>query len=106
MDIKAANATTGHDHGGECAEVPELKRLRYFYGQMLGVHDFQSEQNYFREKLKLHNRCLHGYGVVCGLMVVPEPRGDDCVPESDAAHDKAQAALDAKLAEIQQTKKE
>ena len=54
-----------------CAEIPEFERLNYFYGQMLGAADFRAEQAFFREKLKLHNRCLHGYGVVCGLEVRP-----------------------------------
>ncbi len=61
-----------------CAEVPEFERLNYFYGQMLGAHDFQVEQAYFREKLKLHNRCLHGYGVVCGLEVEAVPVERPC----------------------------
>ena len=26
-----------------CATLPDLKRLNYFYGQMLGVADFQTE---------------------------------------------------------------
>jgi hypothetical protein len=72
----------GDDHAS-CATLPDFKRLNYFYGQMLGVADFQTEQNYFREKLKLHNRCLHGYGVVCGLKVVPEELPKNCVPKSD-----------------------
>src|SRR5262249_28039999 len=50
-----------------------LDRLNYFYGQMLGVRDFQSEQRFFREKHKLHNRCLHGHGFVCGLKVTAIP---------------------------------
>lgn len=66
-----------------CAPVPDFKRLNYFYGQMLGVADFKTEQNYFREKLKLHNRCLHGYGVVCGLRVVPGPEEEPCEPAGD-----------------------
>lgn len=78
----------GHDHGAEghaaCAHVPEFKRLNYFYGQMLGAADFRAEQDYFREKMKLHNRCLHGYGVVCGLRVVPVPSEQPCAPEGDA----------------------
>src|ERR1044071_39637 len=65
------------------ATLPDLKRINYFYGQMLGVADFQTEQHYFREKLKLHNRCLHGYGVVCGLKVVPEPYEESCIPKGD-----------------------
>lgn len=79
----------GHDHGApgggaQCAHVPEFKRLNYFYGQMLGAADFRAEQDYFREKMKLHNRCLHGYGVVCGLRVVPVPEEEPCAPEGDA----------------------
>ena len=73
----------GHDHSG-CCPVPEFKRLNYFYGQMLGAADFRAEQDYFREKMKLHNRCLHGYGVVCGLRVTPVPIDENCAPEGDA----------------------
>src|SRR4029077_4816942 len=63
-----------------CAPIPEFRRLKYTYGQLLGVADFQAEQNYFREKQRLHNRCLHGYGVVCGLLIHPVPPPPDCVP--------------------------
>ncbi|MGW3286125.1 hypothetical protein ACWDR3_15965 [Streptomyces sp. NPDC001002] len=52
-------------------DAPPLRRLRYFHGQMLGARDFQREQEYHREKLKLRMRCLLGYGVVCGLFVEP-----------------------------------
>jgi len=50
-----------------------FRRLRYFHGQLLTARDFQREQEYFREKLKLRMRCLLGYGVVCGLLVEPAP---------------------------------
>jgi hypothetical protein len=64
-------------------DTPPLRRLRYFHGQMLGARDFQREQDYFREKLKLRMRCLLGYGVVCGLFVEPvRPHDDDCLPET------------------------
>lgn len=62
-----------------CASPPEFRRLKYAYGQLLGASDFQTEQNYFREKQRLHNRCLHGYGVVCGLLVRPLPPPPDCL---------------------------
>jgi hypothetical protein len=71
----------GRDNGF-CATVPEFKRLKYAYGQLLGAADFQAEQSYFREKQRLHNRCLHGYGVVCGLLVHPVPPPTDCLPET------------------------
>lgn len=44
----------------------KFKRLNFFHGMLLTEDDFQEEQTYFREKIKLHNR-LHGYGVVWGL---------------------------------------
>lgn len=57
-------------HDTACNAMPDSTRLRYFHGQMLVASDLQTEQDYFREKLKLLNRCLHGYGTVCGLKVV------------------------------------
>lgn len=48
-------------------ELRPLIRLRYFTGQLLTANDFQQEQQYFLEKHRRHNRCLHGYGVVSGL---------------------------------------
>jgi len=61
----------GHDGGHQegCLALPRFERVRYFYGQLLGVREFQSEQSYFYEKHRLHNRYLHGYGTVCGLAV-------------------------------------
>ena len=47
----------------------KLQRVRYFPGQILGEDDFNTEQNYFIEKHRLHNRHLHGWGVDNGLKV-------------------------------------
>lgn len=87
----------------ECAEVPEFERLNYFFGQMLGAADFRSEQNYFREKLKLHNRCLHGYGVVCGLEVTALHEEDCCPPADRKQTDRAKKMLAKVEAEIAST---
>ena len=46
----------------------KFKRLNYYHGMLLTEQDFQAEQYYFREKMKLHNR-MHGYGVVWGLEI-------------------------------------
>ncbi|MCU7934047.1 MAG: hypothetical protein KZQ99_04095 [Candidatus Thiodiazotropha sp. (ex Dulcina madagascariensis)] len=73
--------TTKQKAPAPCSEVPEFERLNYFYGQMLSVSDFRSEQDYFREKLKLHNRCHHGWGVVCGLQVAPIEAENPCPPD-------------------------
>jgi len=46
-----------------------IERPRFFNGQMLTDTDLKSGQDYAIEKNKLHNRYLHGWGVVCGLKV-------------------------------------
>jgi hypothetical protein len=58
-----------HPRTDEPLSVPDLDRLTFFHGQLLSAADLQTEQRYFREKLKLHNRCLHGFGIVCGFEV-------------------------------------
>ncbi len=49
-----------------------FERLRFFNGRLLTAGDFALEQNYFRGKQKLHNRALHGFGIVSGLHVSVE----------------------------------
>ena len=46
------------------------ERNRYFYGKLLSVDDFESEQKYMNDKRRIINRFMHGCGVVCGLGVV------------------------------------
>ena len=46
-----------------------MKRVRFFDGMLLSKADFQVEQQYLRDKRTMHNRVLHGYGVVSGLDV-------------------------------------
>ena len=43
--------------------------LRYQFGMLLGVDDFETEQAYHRGKTRLHNAWLHRQGVVWGLDV-------------------------------------
>lgn len=47
-----------------------FERNRYFYGKLLSVDDFETEQKYMNDKRRMINRFLHGCGVVCGLNVV------------------------------------
>lgn len=56
---------------GACRELTPSKRNRYFTGKLLTARDLTDEQSYYQEKARRHNRYLHGYGVVCGLRVVP-----------------------------------
>jgi hypothetical protein len=100
-----ANLTKPQPHGegaNGCAPVPEFRRLNYVYGQLLGAADFRSEQNYFREKQRLHNRCLHGYGVVCGLLVHSGKPTQDC----GSGDSKEEADLKKELADLELKRKQ
>jgi hypothetical protein len=55
-----------------CA-LHQFERNRYFYGKLMTVRDFETEQRYGQGHHCLHNQALHGWGVVCGLTV--EPKG-------------------------------
>jgi hypothetical protein len=72
-------------------ETPQFDRLNYFYGQLLGAQQLRTEQSYFREKMRLHNRCLHGWGAVCGLGVVQDATSVD--PCGGAAPAKGQPGV-------------
>jgi hypothetical protein len=50
-------------------ESTGLERARVFRGKQLTPEDFELQQHNFREKLKRHNRNLHGFGIVAGLKV-------------------------------------
>jgi len=57
-------------------ELVRLERVRFFQRQLLSVADMVTEQDYIRQKLRRHNRFLHGWGVVCGLEVTPQPTSE------------------------------
>ena len=80
----------GTSHGGcGCAPAPSMcdcggkgcddcqpngiERPRFFSGQLLTEGDLQLLSDYVATKDRLHNRFLHGAGVVCGLQVVCHP---------------------------------
>ena len=56
----------------QCAEIAS-ERIRYFTGRYMTARDFRDEQRYHQTHRYLHNRILHGWGVVCGLHVNPHP---------------------------------
>jgi hypothetical protein len=53
-----------------CTSLQCLDRTRFFAGQLLTEADLNNEQSYWLAKNRLHNKFLHGWGVVCGLQVV------------------------------------
>lgn len=52
-----------------CGGLECLCRPRFFAGQLLTEDDLNRLEHYIVAKNKLHNRYLHGAGVVCGLEV-------------------------------------
>jgi hypothetical protein len=69
--------TSKDGHGGSCGcatcAIAPFTRNNYFTGKLLLERDFTDEQQYFRDKIRHHNRRLHGTGVVCGLLVSQHP---------------------------------
>jgi len=53
-----------------CGGLECLCRPRFFAGQLLTEDDLNRLERYVIDKNRLHNRYLHGWGVVCGLEVV------------------------------------
>lgn len=70
--------TTGCGCGGcpTCHSLQCLCRPRFFAGQLVTDADFRRLDDYLVGKSRLHNRYLHGTGVVCGLEVVCNPCDD------------------------------
>ena len=62
-----------------------FRRNNYFTGRVLTAADLELEQDYFRQKQRLHNRALHGFGIVSGLEV--SRRRDTLVISSGLALD-------------------
>jgi hypothetical protein len=59
-----------------------LERTRFYPRQIVTPDDLTQDQVYFRDKYRRHNRLLHGWGLVCGLVVercaAPNPQdGED-----------------------------
>jgi len=61
--------------GRACCDLICFERPNYFCGHLLTDADLSTEQRYAIEKRKLHNRTLHGWGVVCGLRMTCD---DEC----------------------------
>jgi hypothetical protein len=59
----------------DCSTTTSVKltRVNYFNRQLLTADDMTTERDYFLQKLRRHNRFLHGWGVVCGLTVTSAP---------------------------------
>jgi hypothetical protein len=53
-----------------------LERPRYFPRQLVTPAELNLESRYFVDRMRRHNRMLHGWGVVCGALVCRVPTSD------------------------------
>ncbi len=53
-----------------------VERNRFFTGKYMTARDFSTDQHYFVNRNQLHNRLLHGWGIVYGLTVAHHPEPD------------------------------
>lgn len=69
-------STSTHTGCTSCsATATPLQRPRFFARQTVTPTELNLAGDYARRRLQLHNRYLHGFGVVCGALV--EPVGGD-----------------------------
>lgn len=71
--------------------ITEPSRINFFHGRLLSAGDLAHEQAQARERQWLHNRLLHGHGVVTGL---------DVSVDGDRLHVSPGVALDTLGREI------
>lgn len=77
-----------HQHETQCVGLHPPIRNRYFYGKLLDVYHLDLEQKYFSSKRSLINRLVTGYGVICGLNVMPAEEGNAVMVQPGVALDK------------------
>jgi hypothetical protein len=73
---KTAGCGCGCTSCDTCDSLQCLCRPRFFAGQLVTDADFRRLDQYLVGKDRLHNKFLHGSGVVCGLEVVCNPCDD------------------------------
>ena len=98
---KTACELAGQGQESGLLPVGPFTALQYHFGMLLGVDDLETAQAYPRGKIRLHNAWLHREGVVWGLPVSFNTRGELVVDRGlalDAAghelHLDHQACLD------------
>jgi hypothetical protein len=66
--MKSTDCGCGNGNG-TASSAEGLERTRYYPRQLVNAEDLTQDQRYVRDRLRRHNRLLHGWGVVCGACV-------------------------------------
>jgi hypothetical protein len=73
---KTACELAGQGQESGLLPISPFTALQFHFGMLLGVDDFETAQAYPRGKIRLHNAWLHREGVVWGLNVTFNTRGE------------------------------
>jgi len=79
----------GCPDGGPLLPADPFMALRYHFGMLLGVDDFETDQSYHRGKHRLHNAWNHREGVLWGLGVSADTKTNEIKVEAGLALDAA-----------------
>jgi hypothetical protein len=71
--LSTTDATVSCSGSAACG----TERTRFFAGQLITPDDLTQDQDYFRERMRRHNRLLHGWGIVCGAGVTTGARAGE-----------------------------
>ncbi len=69
--------TEHRENCSSCGTGVQAERNHYFTGKFMTAGDFETDQNYQVSRHRLHNRLLHGWGIICGLEV-RKNKNPDC----------------------------
>jgi len=69
--MKTTSTCCGGNASSTSCTTSVVELPRYYPRQLITPDDLTLEQNYFRDRMRRHNRLLHGWGVVCGALVCP-----------------------------------
>lgn len=61
--------TEHQENCSSCSSGIQNERNNYYTGKFMTAGDFETDQNYQVSRHRLHNRLLHGWGILCGLEV-------------------------------------
>jgi hypothetical protein len=79
----------GCSDGGALLPADPFTALRYHFGMLLGVDDFETDQSYHRGKHRLHNAWSHREGVLWGLGVSADTKSGEIRVDAGLALDAA-----------------
>jgi hypothetical protein len=83
--MKSSSPCSCHTSALDPCDHGVLELPLYYARQILTPVDLTLEQKYFRDKMRRHNRLLHGWGVVCGALVCLVPEDKEPKPTDTGA---------------------